>query len=66
MIAAGLYDEIRLIICPFVIGGSTSVTPVQRDGEIAEYMSVRVKPSREEIAAARTGVPTAALRATPA
>ncbi|MFH1567300.1 MAG: dihydrofolate reductase family protein [Gemmatimonadota bacterium] len=30
MIAHGLYDEIRLIICPFVIGGSTSVTPVER------------------------------------
>jgi 2,5-diamino-6-(ribosylamino)-4(3H)-pyrimidinone 5'-phosphate reductase len=30
MIAAGLYDEIRLIICPFVIGGAASVTPVQR------------------------------------
>jgi 2,5-diamino-6-(ribosylamino)-4(3H)-pyrimidinone 5'-phosphate reductase len=30
MIAAGLYDEIRLIVCPFVIGGSTSITPVER------------------------------------
>ena len=30
MIAHGLYDEIQLIICPFVIGGSTSVTPVER------------------------------------
>jgi riboflavin-specific deaminase-like protein len=30
MIAAGLYDEIQLIICPFVIGGSTSITPVER------------------------------------
>jgi len=30
MIGANLYDEIRLIVCPFVIGGSTSVTPVQR------------------------------------
>lgn len=30
MIAAGLYDEIHLIICPFVIGGSTSITPVER------------------------------------
>ncbi len=29
MIAHGLYDEIQLIICPFVIGGSTSVTPVE-------------------------------------
>ncbi len=30
MISAGLYDEIQLIVCPFVIGGSQSVTPVQR------------------------------------
>jgi 2,5-diamino-6-(ribosylamino)-4(3H)-pyrimidinone 5'-phosphate reductase len=30
MIAAGLYDEIQLIICPFVIGGSNSITPVER------------------------------------
>jgi riboflavin-specific deaminase-like protein len=30
MITRNLYDEIRLIVCPFVIGGSSSVTPVQR------------------------------------
>ena len=30
MIAHALYDEIKLIICPFVIGGAHSVTPVQR------------------------------------
>lgn len=30
MIAAGLYDELQLIVCPFVIGGSTSITPVGR------------------------------------
>jgi len=30
MIAAGLYDEIHMIICPFVIGGSRSTTPVDR------------------------------------
>ena len=30
MIANHLYDEIQLIICPFVIGGSTSITPVER------------------------------------
>ncbi|MEW6380445.1 MAG: dihydrofolate reductase family protein [bacterium] len=30
MIAAGLYDELHLIICPFVIGGSSSITPVER------------------------------------
>lgn len=30
MIAAGLYDELHLIICPFVIGGSSSISPVER------------------------------------
>jgi 2,5-diamino-6-(ribosylamino)-4(3H)-pyrimidinone 5'-phosphate reductase len=30
MIAAGLYDELHLILCPFVIGGASSITPVQR------------------------------------
>ena len=30
MIARNLYDEIQLIVCPFVIGGSTSITPVER------------------------------------
>jgi len=30
MISAGLYDELHLIICPFVIGGSASITPVER------------------------------------
>ncbi|MGA1823857.1 MAG: dihydrofolate reductase family protein [bacterium] len=30
MIASNLYDEINLIICPFVMGGSTSITPVER------------------------------------
>jgi 2,5-diamino-6-(ribosylamino)-4(3H)-pyrimidinone 5'-phosphate reductase len=42
MIAAGLYDELHLILCPFVIGGSSSITPVQRGafwpkGEIPRY-----------------------------
>ena len=42
MIAKGLYDEIQLIICPFVIGGSQSVTPVERQafwprGTIPQY-----------------------------
>jgi riboflavin-specific deaminase-like protein len=42
MIAAELYDEIHLIICPFVIGGSTSVSPVERNafwphGRIPRY-----------------------------
>jgi len=31
MIAENLYDEIHLIVCPFVIGGSTSITPVERE-----------------------------------
>jgi 2,5-diamino-6-(ribosylamino)-4(3H)-pyrimidinone 5'-phosphate reductase len=30
MIAAGLYDELHLILCPFVVGGASSITPVQR------------------------------------
>ena len=30
MIAQGLYDELRLIICPFVVGGSRSISPVER------------------------------------
>jgi 2,5-diamino-6-(ribosylamino)-4(3H)-pyrimidinone 5'-phosphate reductase len=30
MIAQGLYDELHLIVCPFVIGGSGSITPVGR------------------------------------
>lgn len=30
MISQGLYDELHLIICPFVIGGSGSVTPAGR------------------------------------
>ena len=30
MITAELYDELHLIVCPFVIGGSTSISPVER------------------------------------
>jgi len=30
MLAKNLYDEIQLIMCPFIIGGSTSITPVER------------------------------------
>jgi 2,5-diamino-6-(ribosylamino)-4(3H)-pyrimidinone 5'-phosphate reductase len=42
MIARGLYDELRLIVCPFVIGGSGSITPAGRAafwprGEIPFY-----------------------------
>jgi 2,5-diamino-6-(ribosylamino)-4(3H)-pyrimidinone 5'-phosphate reductase len=47
MIAAGLYDELHLILCPFVIGGTSSITPVQRGafwpkGEIPQYRLARV------------------------
>jgi methyl-accepting chemotaxis protein len=31
-----------------------TVTPVKRDGEVVEYMSVRVKPSQAEVSAAET------------
>jgi 2,5-diamino-6-(ribosylamino)-4(3H)-pyrimidinone 5'-phosphate reductase len=42
MIAAGLYDELHLILCPFVIGGASSITPVQRNafwprGKVPKY-----------------------------
>ena len=30
MIADDLYDEIHLIVCPFIIGGASSITPVER------------------------------------
>ena len=30
MIAGGFYDELHLILCPFVIGGSRSITPTGR------------------------------------
>jgi riboflavin-specific deaminase-like protein len=30
MITAGLYDELQLIMCPFVMGGSASISPVER------------------------------------
>lgn len=48
MIAAGLYDELHLIICPFVIGGSTSITPVERTafwprGEVPRYRLEKVE-----------------------
>lgn len=48
MIAAGLYDELRFILCPFVIGGSRSITPAGRSafwprGEIPRYRLVENK-----------------------
>ena len=30
MIAENLYDEIHLIVCPFIIGGASSITPAER------------------------------------
>lgn len=30
MIAENLYDEIHLIVCPFIIGGAGSITPAER------------------------------------
>ena len=30
MIASDLYDEIHLIVCPFIIGGADAITPVER------------------------------------
>ena len=60
MIAQGLYDELHLIICPFVIGGSGSVTPagrtsfwprgkipfysLDRDRRIGDYLYLVYKP----------------------
>ena len=42
MIAEDLYDELHLIICPFIIGGSRSITPAGREsfwprGRIPRY-----------------------------
>jgi 2,5-diamino-6-(ribosylamino)-4(3H)-pyrimidinone 5'-phosphate reductase len=46
MIAEGLYDELHFILCPFVIGGSRSVTPAGRAsfwprGEVPKYNLVQ-------------------------
>jgi 2,5-diamino-6-(ribosylamino)-4(3H)-pyrimidinone 5'-phosphate reductase len=48
MIAAGLYDELHLIICPFVVGGSSSITPVERAafwprGKVPQYRLKRAE-----------------------
>jgi len=63
MIAENLYDEIQLIICPFIIGGAASITPAERTafwpGEtvprftldradrIGDYLYVVYKPKRQ-------------------
>jgi riboflavin-specific deaminase-like protein len=46
MVAAGLYDELHLIICPFIVGGSRSITPAGRSpfwpkGEVPRYRLVK-------------------------
>lgn len=62
MIAQNLYDEIQLIICPFVMGGSSSITPVERQAfwpqetvpkyqlhhskVIGDYLYVSYKPDK--------------------
>ena len=48
MIADNLYDELHLIICPFVIGGKDAITPVERgsfwpDDTIPEYELARAE-----------------------
>ena len=74
MIAQGLYDEIQLIICPFVIGGSTSISPVERSAfwpqgsvphykldeaeTIGDYLYVTYKPSATDQAATATTTST--------
>ena len=73
MMARGLYDEVRLIICPFVIGGAASITPVQRAAfrpaeaiprfriseaqVLGDYIYVTYKPARGEADVARGGGP---------
>ncbi len=46
MIADDLYDEMHMIVCPFVIGGNDSITPVERKSfwpneEIPKYRLIR-------------------------
>ena len=64
MIGAGLYDEIQLLVCPFVMGGSTSITPVERSPfwphsevpgfrlaqvhQLGDYLHVIYKPKRPD------------------
>ena len=48
MIAENLYDEIHLIVCPFVIGGADAITPVERsafwpDGTIPRFQLAKVE-----------------------
>jgi riboflavin-specific deaminase-like protein len=48
MMAENLYDELHLIVCPFVIGGADSITPVERsafwpDEAIPRYRLVKAE-----------------------
>jgi riboflavin-specific deaminase-like protein len=49
MIAKNLYDELRLIICPFVIGGSRSITPVGRRAFWPKVITPRYRLDRAEV-----------------
>jgi len=62
MIGDNLYDEIHLIVCPFIIGGDDSITPVERSAfwppeavprfeliraeKMGDYLYVVYKPKR--------------------
>jgi riboflavin-specific deaminase-like protein len=49
MIADNLYDEIQLIICPFVIGGDDSITPVERGAFWPAEAITRYRLSKADI-----------------
>ena len=49
MIARDLYDEIQLIICPFVIGGANSITPVERRAFWPQGIVPRYRLDRSEV-----------------
>jgi riboflavin-specific deaminase-like protein len=48
MIAENFYDEIHLIVCPFIIGGGSSITPVERSAFWPEETIPRFQLSRAE------------------
>jgi riboflavin biosynthesis pyrimidine reductase len=63
MIAENLYDEIHLIVCPFIIGGAGSITPAERSAfwpreaipqfklekadKIGDYLYIVYRPLKE-------------------
>ena len=49
MIADDLYDEIQLIICPFVIGGADAITPVERSSFWPEETITRYRLDKADI-----------------